>query len=178
MAHVREKRSGPRTVANRVGYLKTFLQYFGISDLLEKTDEPKYTEKVVSAYTNEEIDGPMAAASRDGYEFFQFFLCTGAREEQVEFAVWRDLNFSGKTFQITEKPDLGFTPKDHEEREVPIPDSLIELLRERRRRYPNTRLIFPSKSGKPEGHFLRLLKRLGVRSGLNCGHCYNRKQLC
>jgi integrase len=178
MTHMKSKRQAPRTVANRVGYLETFLKHFGIASLLTKTDKPKYTEKVVSAYVPEEIDGLMAAATREEYEAFQFFLCTGAREQEVQFAVWRDLNFTDKTFRVTERLDLGFTPKDYEEREIPIPDSLVDLLRERRRRYPKTRLIFPSKTGKPQGHFLRILKKLALGSGLNCGNCYNKKQLC
>jgi integrase/recombinase XerD len=40
--------------------------------------------------------------------------------------------------------------------------------------YPKTNLLFPNKDGKPNGHFLRVLKSLAKRAGLNCGHCTNR----
>ena len=33
------------------------------------------------------------------------------------------------------------------------------------------RWVFPSKNGKTEGHFLRKLKKVAHRAGLNCGHC-------
>lgn len=49
---------------------------------------------------------------------------------------WRDIDFQSKTFTITAKPDLGFTPKDFEERSVPLPDALVEALQERRRKNP------------------------------------------
>jgi integrase/recombinase XerD len=54
----------------------------------------------------------------------------------------------------------------------------VELLRTRRARSPHSRLIFTNTEGNPQGHFLRIFKRLGMRAGLNCGHCYNRKKLC
>jgi integrase/recombinase XerD len=88
------------------------------------------------------------------------------------------VNFTAKTFSVTEKLDLGFIPKDKEEGEIPIPDSLIDRLRARRKKYPDSRLIFPGKGGKPNGHFLRTLKGLALRAGMNCGHCYNKKGKC
>jgi integrase len=51
---------------------------------------------------------------------------------------------------------IGFRAKDKEERSVPVPDSLIEALAERKRLAPSL-LIFPGKDGKPNGHLLRIL---------------------
>jgi integrase/recombinase XerD len=31
--------------------------------------------------------------------------------------------------------------------------------------------IFPNQDGRPNGHFLRMLKRVALRAGLNCGQC-------
>jgi hypothetical protein len=39
-----------------------------------------------------------------------------------------DLNLHLHTIRVTAKPDLGFYPKRWEEREVPVPKHLIELL--------------------------------------------------
>jgi integrase/recombinase XerD len=78
------------------------------------------------------------------------------------------VNFIAKTFSVTEKLDLAFTSKDKEEGEIPIPDSLVDKLRTRRIRSPDTRLIFPGIGGKPNGHFLRTLKSLAFRAGMNC----------
>jgi integrase/recombinase XerD len=34
--------------------------------------------------------------------------------------------------------------------------------------------VFPTKGGKPDHHFLRRLKRIAQRAGLNCGECRDR----
>ena len=82
-----------------------------------------------------------------------------------------------KTYTVTEHLDLGYRPKDKEEGTLPIPDLLVDALRERRKRNPITRLIFPGKHGKPNGHALRIVKRLALRAGVNCGQCMNKKGL-
>ena len=51
---------------------------------------------------------------------------------------------------MTEHLDLGFRPKDKEEGTIPLPAYLVEMLRERRNRYPHTRLVFPTSTGKPD----------------------------
>jgi integrase/recombinase XerD len=178
MGHLKAKGHSPRTVANRVRDVKVFFLNRAVRWPLLKSDQPRFTEKVVSAYTKEEIRALMSAAAQEEYELFQFFLCTGCREKEVQYATWRDVDLSQKTFTVTEKLDLGFTPKDREEGAIPIPDSLVEMLRDRRRRYPSTRLLFPGTNEKPNGHFLRILKRLTHRAAMNCGHCYNRNHLC
>ena len=111
-------------------------------------------------------------------ELFQFLLCTGVREQEATFATWPDVNFHNKKFKVSEKFDLGFTPKDKEEGSIPIPDSMVALLQGRRLRYPNTRFIFPLPDGKPDGHMLRTLQQLAYRAGLNCGCCYNKSGRC
>jgi integrase len=179
MAHLRSEGNSPRTVANRVTYLRSFLLNQGVEWPLSKADRPRYAEKIVSAYSVGELQGLMAAADQNEYELFQFFLCTGARDQEVQYATWRDVDLQQKTFAVTEKLDLGFVPKDKEEGVVPIPDSLVNLLRARRQRQPKSRLIFPGPKGdKANEHYLRLLKQIALTAGLNCGHCYNKKGLC
>jgi integrase/recombinase XerD len=178
IAHLRRCGNVPRTVANRVDFLHIFFNHKKISWPLEKTDRIKYTEKIVSSYQPEEITKLLAAADQEESEIFQFFLFTGSRDQEVQYATWRDVDFSAKTFTVSEKLDLQWSPKDSEEGSIPIPDSLVEALQNRRKRYPGTRLIFPTTHGKPNGHFLRGLKRLAFRTGMNCGHCYNKVGQC
>jgi integrase len=47
-----------------------------------------------------------------------------------------------------------------------------------RRERSTSRLIFSGTSGKTEVHFLRVLKRLAFRAGLNCGNCFDKKGRC
>ena len=107
-----------------------------------------------------------------------FFLCTGGRKQEVQFAAWSDLDWAAKTLTVREKLDLGFRPKDREEGSIPLPDFLLAMLRQRRARYPQTRFIFELASGKTEDHFLRVVKRLALKAGLNCGDCYSKTGKC
>jgi integrase/recombinase XerD len=83
---------------------------------------------------------------------------------------------TGKTYKVTEHLDLGFRPRDKEEETVPIPDLLVDILTRRRLRHPRTRLIFPGRNGKPNGHAQRVIKGLALRAGVNCGGCTNKKK--
>jgi integrase len=103
-----------------------------------------------------------------------FLLCTGGRRREAQFACWTDVDFERKTYTVTEHADLGFTPKDKEEGTIPIPDLLIDVLTERRKRYPKNRLIFPNKDDKPNQGLLRVVKKLAFRAGINCGHCVSK----
>ncbi|MDR3726050.1 MAG: integrase core domain-containing protein [Terracidiphilus sp.] len=102
----------------------------------------------------------MAVVNQDETELIQFILCTGVREQEAEYATWRDVDFEEKTYTVREKLDMGFTPKDKEEGSIPIPDLLVQPLKARRERRSNSRLIFPRPNGKAEGHLLRVIKEL------------------
>lgn len=176
--HLRATGNAPPTVANRSNFLKIFFLHQKIAWPLAKTDRVCYTEKAISAYQQEDINKFLEFATQEESELIQFFLFTGGRDQEVQFATWRDVNLSAKTFSVTEKLDLGFKPKDKEEGAIPIPDSLIELLIARRKKYPHNRLIFASDDGKANGHFLRTVKKLALRAGMNCGCCYSKGGKC
>jgi len=81
------------------------------------------------------------------------------------YAEWDALDFTDSLFYVRQTGR--FTPKDYEERELPIPDFLVEAL-EKRMLTTKGELIFPTKDGKREGHFLPdwlqpLAKRAGLR---------------
>jgi len=65
---------------------------------------------------------------------FSTFLFTGFREQEGVHLFWSDINFSLNTIRVTAKPELGFWPKRWEEREVPVLQGLIDLLRDHPRR--------------------------------------------
>jgi hypothetical protein len=52
-----------------------------------------------------------------------------------------DVDLDGKTYSIKEHLDLGFMPKDSEEGTIRISDSVVEILRARRRRCPTGRSV-------------------------------------
>jgi integrase/recombinase XerD len=102
---------------------------------------------------------------------YKFFLGSGCRDKEVTFAAWNDIDFDKKTYCVRRKEDVGFTPKSHESRTIPLPDSLIALLRKTRRNAPHERWLFINEEGRPDNHFLGKLKRVAKRAGLNCGQC-------
>jgi integrase len=174
IADQRRRGMGDRTIFNRVGYIDTFLRSVKVAKLLPNAEWPKYTQKAVRAYSADQVMKLLADADSEERTVFSFFLGTGCREREVQFATWRDVNFEDGTFSVCDKPEFGFKPKDAEERIITLADDLLEMLRERHRLDPKGKLIFSNGQGGPEGHFLRRLKTLAFEAGLNCGNCTNK----
>jgi integrase/recombinase XerD len=176
-AALRKTGRSPRTVRNRIDHLQIFLHHFGLPSLLTGNDLPKYTDKKVRAYNPLELGKMFSHATQDESDLLHFLLCTGAREQEAQYVCWSDVDLERKTYTVTEHLDLGYRPKDKEEGTLPIPNLLVDVLVSRRKRNPGKRLIFPGKHGKPNGHALRIVKRLALRAGVNCGQCVNKKGL-
>jgi integrase len=170
MASLQDNGLGLRTISNHVTRIGALLRKHKIVDLLSREDKPQYDEPEVEAYDSEELAALFAAANTEERMLFEFFLGTGFREQEVMFCSWRNVDSNGKVIAVKSKPEWGFRPKDKQERSVPVPDSLIESLK-RRKKGSATMLVFPGPDGKPNGHFLRMLQKLAYRAGLNCGEC-------
>jgi integrase len=154
---LRTKGAGDRTCHNKIEEVVGLLRHYDIRNVTIKV---KYTEKKISAYTRDELRSLFAVCDPEDRLVFEFFLGSGCRDQEVAHACWEDINFESKTYMVREHLELGFRPKDREEREVPLPDYLVASLQQRRPVYPNAKLIFPNKHGKPEGHFLRRLQNI------------------
>jgi integrase len=122
-------------------------------------DWPQYEEEDAVPYTQDELSRLFAAADGEQFVSCQFFLKTGARDKEIVFATWQDIDFESKLFSVTRKKDLGFKPKNHEARHVPLPDDLIEMLREHRAANPSADFCSPVRKVSPKGI---LQKRLGT----------------
>jgi len=160
IAYLRREGLGDRTIHNRVGEVVTFLRHFGIKDV---TLRVKYVEQKVRAYRLDELKALFAAADPEEWLMFQFFLCTGAREQEVMYAEWNDIDFVDGLFTVRAKAN--WAPKDYEEREIPLPDFLIAALKKRMLATKGN-LIFPTKQGNANGHMLRTLTSLAKKAGL------------
>ena len=126
-------------------------------------------------WTDEELKKLWGYLEREGLKEellrYKFLLATGCREQEIMYASWKDLDLDKGEFHVTRKPDVGFEPKSHESRKIPLPTSVIKALREREKNPPHPRWIFVNGDGNPEGHFLDKLKRIALAAGLNCKHC-------
>jgi integrase/recombinase XerD len=83
-------------------------------------------------------------------------------------AEYSDINAEKKCIQVIEKTYFDFKPKDCTKRTVPISDPLVAQLKARKN---GSSLIFPSASGRPDGHLLQRPKHTAFEGGLNCGKC-------
>ena len=160
-----------KTIDTRLNIVFFLLKKNGIAARVPRDEMPTVEEEVAVPYTEEELKKLFAGMNEEEALRYKFFLGTGCRDKEVTFAAWADIDFDKKTYHIRRKEDVHFTPKSHESRTVPLPDSLIDLLKARRKSAPHERWIFVNEEGRPDNHFLRKLKRIALRAGLNCGQC-------
>ncbi len=176
-----------KTIETRMGVvfsmLKGHRKETGIDAVSRLVGLPKVTEESAETYSDEDIARMFSGTVKeDGSDVpimmdeerarYLFFLHTGCREQEVMHATWEDIDFKQRKFRVTGKgkADMGFVPKNHEQRWIPLTTELCEMLKARKTRAMH-RWVFVNRDGKPEGHFLRKFKAIAKRAGLNCGHC-------
>ena len=80
-----EKEEAPRTVSNKFENVITFLNAQGIRGLVGKNDWRSYTEEEPEIYEREELDVLFAACASEERMWYEFFLMTGEREQEVMY---------------------------------------------------------------------------------------------
>jgi len=106
-----EKKQSPRTCWNKFSNVMTFLKAQGIRGLVGKNDWPRYTEEEPEIYEQEELNKLFAACDAEERLWYEFFLMTGMREQEIMYTYWSDVNFGASTVRVSHKPDKGWTPK-------------------------------------------------------------------
>jgi integrase len=134
-------------------------------------DLPRTEEEPAVPFTDDELKKLFASSTPEENARFRFFLGVGARDQEVVYASWADIDFERGVFHIRRKEDVGFSVKNHQSRSVPMPTSLVALLKERRKTAPHSRWIFVNESGEPDRGMLRKLKKAALRAKINCNHC-------
>ena len=163
-----EKAQSPRSIYNKFENVMTFLKTQGIRGLVGKNDWPRFTEEEPEIYEQEELDKLFAACDDEERLWFEFFLMTGMREQEVMHTYWSDVNFAANTVRVTHKLDRGWTPKAYKEREIPIPAKLVERLKARKANADKTcGLVFPTAGCNPKLDFLDCLKAVADRAKLD-----------
>jgi integrase len=123
------------------------------------------TKKAVTIYSQSQLDALQRVADYDERDLIFFLLGSGCREQEAAYAMYDDV--SDGVLHIRCKQEYPqYRIKDHEERLIPLADEVVRILDERRKRYPTSRLMFPTADGRPNGHLLRVIKRVGKRAGL------------
>ena len=146
----------------------TFLKLTGIRGLAGKNDWPPYVEEEPEVYEGEDLDTLFAVCDAQERLWFEFFLMTGMREQEVMYTYWSDINFVHATVRVSHKPDRGWTPKAYKEREIPIPAKLVKELKALKAKSDKTcGLVFPTAGCRPKLNFLDDLKACAERAKLN-----------
>jgi integrase len=170
---LREQDYSNKTITIRMGFVFSLLKANGVETPSKLIKLPKVQRTRTKAYNPDELSKLFAAMTPEEYLRYLFFVRTGCREQEVQYATWKDLDLKGLRFTVSGegKSDVAFLPKNHEERQVPLTTELDSLLADHKKHAVSDRWIFTNEDGKPEGHFLRKFKTIAKRAGLNCGQC-------
>lgn len=168
------KKLSPRTVHNKFADVLTFLQAQGIPKLIGKNDHPRFIEQEVDIYEDDDLSKLHAVCSPYHSTLYDFLLMSGFREQEAMHVLWSNVRFNSNVIEMHWKPQFNWTPKAYKEREVPVPDELLEIMEVHRRSLPSARasaqaLVFSTASGRRDTHMLRALKRNAKKAGLNPG---------
>ncbi len=161
-----EKGQSARSVYNKFEVTMTFLKAQKVRDLIGKNDWPRFVQEEPEIYEKEELERFFAACDDKERVWFEFFLMTGMREQEVMHTYWSDINFNHAVVRMTHKPDRGWTPKAYKEREIPIPERLVQRLKAWKAKSDKTcGLVFPTAGCNPKLDFLDCCKAVAKRAG-------------
>jgi integrase len=165
-----DRRITPRTINFELSVLRTFF-YFLISERNLSIANPCAKFKALKdpqlkakrrppTYRQDELNRLFAVCNASEKTIFATFLLTGFREEELCFLTWADVDLrdpGNATLRVSGQSKEGFSPKDYEERIIPIPQELAELLAGLTHRGI---WVFSTKTGNRQTHLLRRLKQL------------------
>jgi integrase/recombinase XerD len=154
------------TVIHQMVIVAQFLKRYGKPGATKDIGLPERMISLPKEYGDNDLKKFFGACTPAERVMFSTFLFSGFREQEVVHLCWPDLNLSLNMIRVTSKPDLGFWPKRWEEREVPVPKPLIELLRSHPRQH-NSRFVFPSPKGNREQNMLLRCKAVATRAKLD-----------
>lgn len=170
------KEQSPRSCWNKFANVTSFLKANGIRGLLHRNDWPRFTEEEPEIYEQEELNKLFKACAEGERLWFEFFLMTGMREQEVMYCYWTDVNLQRAIVRVTHKPDRGWTPKAYKEREIPIPTKLVGNLKKwKAKADKECNLVFPTSGCNPKLDFLDCLKMLAERADLKKEHFWLHK---
>jgi integrase/recombinase XerD len=167
----------PRTVYNKFESVMSFLKANGIRGLVGKNDWPRYVEDEPEIYEREDLHKFFAACGEEERMWFEFFLMTGLRDQEVMYCTWSEINLARGVVTVRYKPEFGFSPKAYKGRELPIPDKLVRALNKRKAATDTAGcpLLFPTSGCRPKLDFLDACKAIARRAKLNPDHFYLHK---
>jgi integrase len=161
-----------RTISNKRQRLQSMLRWAGVDPKIFPP-KPKYDKKLPTIYSQPELAAMFRVANPYKRMVCNLALKLGLRDQEVQFAEFTDISWEESVYRVRSKPKFGFTIKDYEERDIPIPLDFLKELKEWKDTHPKQNLIVPTSTGRPNGKLLRMVKRLARLAGIECGWCPN-----
>lgn len=163
-----EMEQAPRSVANKFENIMTFLKSQGIIGIVRKGDYPTYVETEPEIYEKEDLEIFLGACEPHERLWFNYFLMTGMREQEVIYTMQRNIHPTHLTVSMKWKSEYNWSPKGYKEREIPVPGILInEIVAARKTDWHGRDLLFSTESGLPKMDFLHCCKAISKRAGLD-----------
>jgi integrase len=166
------RRITPRTINFEVGVLRSFFYVLTNERGLQLSnpcarfkplkDEKTKRRRRPATYSLEETDRLLDTCESFDKAIFATFLLTGLRDQELCYLTWTDIDLKKLTVRVTSKE--GFSPKDYEERIIPLPPDLVTLLKDLPRK---SEWVFPGSKGRRISHLLRRLKRIAKKAGVH-----------
>jgi site-specific recombinase XerD len=165
---VKLKKSGmaANTVLHNVIVIAQFAKRNGRPGLTRQLQLPEKVVPLPKIYSEQQMKTFLGACDTWEQALFSTFLMTGFREQEVMYLFWTDVNPQLRTIRVTAKPDLGFSPKRCEEREIPLHADLAQLLAAHPHQETSP-LVFPSPTGNREQNMLLKCKAVAERCGFD-----------
>ena len=165
------RRITPRTINFEISVLRTFFNFM-INERGTRMENPCARFKALRdprakarsrppTYSQAEIDRLVEVCDEFERAVFATFLLTGLREQELCFLTWPDIDLRKGREAVRVRTKEGFSPKDYEERVIPIPVELARRLADLPRDYEWT---FPTAKGGRQTHLLRRLKRIALNA--------------
>ena len=163
-----EKEQAPRSVYNKFENVMTFLKANGIRGLVGKNDWPRYTEEEPEIYEPEELDKLFKGCDAEERLWYEFFLMTGMREQEVMYTYWSDMNLAAcdrsrepQTRQGMDTEGVQRTRDSHSCKAGEESEG-VEAKADK-----TCGLVFPTAGCKPKLDFLDCLKAVAERAKLD-----------
>src|SRR5882724_10248397 len=171
MSYCYEQGLGSRTVYDKVVVVLQLYRRHGKGGLIHSSDWPVYVETIRPIYEAEELKAMFKGATEDEATLLKFLIASGLRDQEIRYLTWRDIDFRHSVVRITAKPIWDYSPKNWEERAVPVPTGILERLKKLKARRDATpaKLVFPNGRGNPDSEMDMIVKRVAQKAGLNCG---------
>ena len=144
-----------RTVHNVFETLNTFLRTrdnFTAGKILAELD---YAEKPPKPYTKPELKAMFAAMDEEEKLLYGLFLNSGVRDAEMQNTEYADFNWEKCMLHVQPKLWRHFRLKGKKKKKSA----------KERNAQPHD-LVFPNGTGKPDGHFLRKLKAIAEKAGV------------